>query len=155
MTAKFRLTLAQLNPTVGDLKANAAMARKAWAEGRAAGADMVALTEMFITGYQTQDLILKPAFVDAALAAIDALARDCADGPAMGIGGPARVEGRLYNAYHILQGGRVTATVLKHHLPNDAVFDEKRVFAPGGCAWPLCRRPPAHRHADLRGCLAP
>ena len=130
MTETFRLTLAQLNPTVGAIAANAALAREAWAQAKAARADMVALTEMFITGYQTQDLILKPAFVDAALAAIDALARDCADGPAMGIGGPARIEGRLHNAYHILQGGRVTAVVLKHHLPNDAVFDEKRVFAP-------------------------
>ena len=130
MTDTFRLTLAQLNPTVGAIDANADLARDAWAQARAAGSDMVALTEMFITGYQTQDLILKPAFVDAALAAIDRLARDCADGPAMGIGGPARVDGRLFNAYHILQGGHVTATVLKHHLPNDAVFDEKRVFTP-------------------------
>ncbi len=130
MTDTFRLTLAQLNPTVGAIDANAGLARDAWALAKAAGADMVALTEMFITGYQTQDLILKPAFVDAALAAIARLARDCADGPAMGIGGPARIDGRLYNAYHILQGGRVTAVVLKHHLPNDAVFDEKRVFTP-------------------------
>jgi len=130
MTDTFRLTLAQLNPTVGAIDANADLARDAWRQARAAGSDMVALTEMFITGYQTQDLILKPAFVDAALTAIEALARDCADGPAIGIGGPARVDGRLYNAYHILQGGRVTATVLKHHLPNDAVFDEKRVFTP-------------------------
>ncbi len=130
MTDTFRLTLAQLNPTVGAIDANAGLARDAWALAKAAGADMVALTEMFITGYQTQDLILKPAFVDAALAAIARLARDCADGPAMGIGGPARIDGRLHNAYHILQGGRVTAVVLKHHLPNDAVFDERRVFTP-------------------------
>jgi NAD+ synthase len=126
----FRLSLAQLNPTVGALAANAEKARFAWAAAREAGSDMVALTEMFITGYQTQDLILKPAFHNAAIAAIRALAQDCADGPALGIGGPALVEGRLYNAYYICQGGRITATVLKHHLPNDAVFDEKRIFTP-------------------------
>jgi NAD+ synthase len=126
----FRLSLAQLNPTVGALAANAEKARVAWAAAREAGSDMVALTEMFITGYQTQDLILKPAFHNAAIAAIRALAQDCADGPALGIGGPALVEGRLYNAYYICQGGRITATVLKHHLPNDAVFDEKRIFTP-------------------------
>ncbi|MGQ0563793.1 MAG: NAD+ synthase [Gemmobacter sp.] len=130
MTDTFRLTLAQLNPAVGAIAANADLAREAWAQAKAAGADMVALTEMFVTGYQTQDLILKPAFVTAALDAIAGLARDCADGPAMGIGGPALVGGRLYNAYHVLQGGRATAVVLKHHLPNDAVFDEKRVFTP-------------------------
>ncbi|MCU0817285.1 MAG: NAD+ synthase [Cypionkella sp.] len=131
MSRTFRLTLAQLNPVVGDIAGNAAKARAAWAEAKAAGADMLALTEMFITGYQTQDLILKPAFQKAALAAIDALARDCADGPAIGIGGPALRDGRLYNAYHVLQGGKAVACVLKHHLPNDAVFDERRLFASG------------------------
>ena len=55
--------LAQLNPVVGAIAGNTARAREAWEKGRAAGADMVALTEMFVTGYQTQDLILKPAFV--------------------------------------------------------------------------------------------
>lgn len=131
MSRTFRLTLAQLNPVVGDIAGNVAKARAAWAEAKAAGADMLALTEMFITGYQTQDLILKPAFQKAALAAIDALARDCADGPAIGIGGPALRDGRLYNAYHVLQGGKAVACVLKHHLPNDAVFDERRLFASG------------------------
>ncbi|OYU17427.1 MAG: NAD+ synthase [Rhodobacteraceae bacterium PARR1] len=129
MADRFRLTLAQLNPTVGALAANAAKARAAWEAGRDAGADMVALTEMFITGYQTQDLILKPAFVADAMAAVEALAQDCAEGPALGIGGPYFDGTSLFNAYSILQGGRITARVLKHHLPNDAVFDEKRVFA--------------------------
>ncbi len=128
MPQTFRLTLAQMNPVVGDLAGNAAKARAAWEAGRAADAQMVALTEMFITGYQTQDLILKPAFAEAAEAAIADLAVACADGPALGIGGPHRAGGRLYNGYHILQGGRVQTVVLKHHLPNDGVFDEKRVF---------------------------
>ncbi|MFN5826950.1 MAG: nitrilase-related carbon-nitrogen hydrolase, partial [Rhodobacterales bacterium] len=60
MADRFRLTLAQLNPVLGDLPGNAAKAKAAWEAGRAAGADMVALTEMFLTGYQTQDLVLKP-----------------------------------------------------------------------------------------------
>jgi NAD+ synthase len=128
MADTFRLTLAQLNPTVGALDANATLARSAWEQARAAGADMLALPEMFITGYQTQDLILKPAFVAAAMTAIERLAQDCASGPAIGIGGPCLRDGRLFNAYYVLTGGRVTATVLKHHLPNEGVFDEKRLF---------------------------
>jgi NAD+ synthase len=136
MTDQFRLTIAQLNPVMGDLAGNAAKARAAWDAGRAARADMVALTEMFITGYQTQDLILKPAFVADAIRMIETLARDCTDGPALGIGGPALVAGRLHNAYYVLQGGQITATVLKHHLPNDAVFDEKRVFSPAEVSGP-------------------
>jgi len=129
MSDTFKLMLAQLNPTVGAIAANVARAREAWEKGRAAGADMVALTEMFVTGYQTQDLILKPAFVSDAIAAVEELAAQCTDGPALGIGGPVRQGGKLYNGYYVLEGGRIHARVLKHHLPNDAVFDEKRVFA--------------------------
>ena len=89
MPAPFRLTLAQLNPTLGAIKANVALALEAWQQGRAAGAQMVALTEMFVTGYQTQDLVMKPAFARAAMAAVDALAAQITDGPALGIGAPA------------------------------------------------------------------
>ena len=136
MTTRFRLTLGQLNPTVGDLAGNAEKARAAWAEAKAAGADMLALPEMFITGYQTQDLILKSVFVQEAEAALHQLARDCAEGPAIGIGGPAMLGGRLHNAYWILQGGAVVAQVLKHHLPNTDVFDEKRVFVAADVSGP-------------------
>jgi len=130
MATRFRLTLAQLDPTVGALDANAAKARSAWDQAKAAGSDMLALTEMFITGYQTQDLVMKPAFTDEAMRVIEALARDCADGPALGIGGPVRDGWIIHNAYFILQGGKIAATVRKHELPNDSVFDEKRVFTP-------------------------
>ena len=60
---------------------------------------------------------------------METLAVQCADGPAIGIGGPCVQGGRLFNAYYILEGGAVTATVLKHHLPNESVFDEKRLFS--------------------------
>ena len=136
MSDTFRLTLAQLNPVLGDLAGNAAKALSAWEEGRKAGADMVALTEMFITGYNTQDLVMKPAFHQAAIAAIEALAPQTADGPALGIGGPVVQDGQLYNGYYILKGGKVSARVLKHHLPNETVFDEVRVFSSGDIGGP-------------------
>ncbi len=136
MTDRFRLTLAQLNPTVGALSANASKAFDAWTAGKEAGADMVALSEMFITGYDTQDLVTKPAFHRAAMAEVEALARRCADGPALAIGGPWFEDGTLFNAYLILKGGRVAARVLKHHLPNETVFDEVRVFGTGPLGGP-------------------
>ncbi|MFV2001494.1 MAG: NAD+ synthase [Paracoccaceae bacterium] len=135
MNDKFRITLAQLNPIVGDLAGNAEKARRAWQAGKDAGADLVALSEMFITGYNTQDLVLKPAFVAAAMAELAQLALDCADGPALAIGGPQLEDGRLYNAYHVLSGGQITGRSLKNHLPNATVFDEVRLFSaasPGG-----------------------
>jgi NAD+ synthase len=136
MADTFRITLGQMNPTVGDIDGNAAKARAAWEAGREAGADMVALPEMFIIGYNVQDLVMKPAFHTAAIQAVKDLARDCADGPTLAIGSPW-VEGtELFNAYLICRGGRIVSRVLKHHLPNETVFDEVRVFDAGPLGGP-------------------
>ena len=137
MTARFRLTMAQFNPTVGDLAGNAAQARQAWETARDAKADLVVLPEMFVTGYQTQDLVMKPAFAADAMQTIEALAAECTGGPAMAIGGPYAVGGALYNAYWILSGGKVQARVLKHELPNETVFDEVRLFDRGPLQGPV------------------
>ncbi|MFQ5439643.1 MAG: NAD+ synthase, partial [Paracoccaceae bacterium] len=137
MTDRFRFALGQLNPTVGDMAKNGARVRAAHAEARAAGVDMLALPEMFITGYQTQDLVRKAAFTSDAQAHIEALARDCADGPAIGIGGPLAENGKLFNAYFILREGRIAHVVRKHHLPNTHVFDEHRLFSPGPLTGPF------------------
>jgi NAD+ synthase len=137
MTDRFRLTLAQLNPVVGDLAGNAARAAEVWAAARAAGAQMVAFPEMFVTGYQTQDLVMKPAFHRDAMEQVTRLAGTCAEGPIIGIGGPWFEEGHLFNAYHILKGGRIVARTLKHELPNYNVFDEVRHFSPGPLSGPF------------------
>ncbi len=131
MTQRFRLTLAQLNPTLGAIDENAAMARAAWTEARDAGADMIAFPEGFLTGYQPQDLVMRPAFWRDAMDAADRLARDCADGPAISIGAPFHDGRDLYNAYYILKGGKVRLRVTKQVLPNETVFDEKRLYTPG------------------------
>jgi hypothetical protein len=153
MSERFRLWLAQLNPTVGDLTANADAARAAWAKARAAGADMIAFPEMFLTGYQLQDLVKKPAFAMDVHRVMGELAAACADGPAIGIGGPLPGAGKPFNAYYILQDGEISATVLKHHLPNYNVFDEKRYYHAGDPAGPVRVGPCAHRCPDLRRCV--
>ena len=136
MADRFRVTLAQLNPVVGDLQGNAAKARDAWEQGKAAGADLVALPEMFITGYNAQDLVMKPAFHRAAMAKVEQLATECADGPTIAIGGPWAEDGKLFNAYLILKGGKIASKALKHHLPNETVFDEVRIFDAGPLGGP-------------------
>ena len=136
MADRFRITLGQLNPTVGDLAGNAALARETWEAGKAAGADLVALPEMFIAGYNAQDLVMRQAFHLDAIAQVKKLAEDCADGPTLAIGAPW-VEGtKLYNAYLILKGGKIVSQVLKHHLPNETVFDEVRIFDAGPLGGP-------------------
>jgi NAD+ synthase len=71
---------------------------------------------------------MRPAFYRQAMSAIHELAEACQDGPAVAIGGPFAEGDTLFNAYYILERGRVAATILKHHLPNETVFDEKRLF---------------------------
>ena len=136
MADKFRITLGQLNPTVGDIDGNAAKARSVWEAGKAASADMVALPEMFITGYNAQDLVMKPAFHSRAMQVVAKLADECADGPALAIGCPWVEGAELFNAYLICQGGDITTRLFKHHLPNETVFDEVRVFNAGPLGGP-------------------
>jgi NAD+ synthase len=137
-TTEFKITLAQLNPTVGDISGNAAKARHARAQAKAAGADLVVLPELFIAGYPPEDLVLKPAFQAACRAAIEELARESTSGdPAMLIGTPWVDGGKLYNACALLSEGRIAALRYKANLPNYGVFDEKRVFARGPAAGPV------------------
>ncbi|HUJ03841.1 MAG TPA: NAD+ synthase [Rhizomicrobium sp.] len=141
MTNRLRIALAQLNPVMGDMAGNLARARAARAEAAKAKADIVLFTELFICGYPPEDLVLKPAFQEAARARIEEFARDTADGgPAVLIGSPWVEEGKLYNAFILLDGGRIAGRTLKWDLPNYGVFDEKRVFRQGPLPVPLAVR---------------
>ncbi len=136
--AEFTITLAQLNPTVGDVTGNAAKARAAREKAREAGADLMVLPELFICGYPPEDLVLKPALQAACRAAVEELARETADGgPAVLIGTPWVEDGKLYNACALLDQGRISALRFKANLPNYGVFDEKRLFARGPAAGPV------------------
>jgi NAD+ synthase len=135
---KFTLALAQLNPVAGDIEGNVKRAREARARAAQAGADLIAFTELYLTGYPIEDLVLKPALQLAAREACEALARDTADGgPAMLMGLPWGEPPFVYNAVALLDGGRIEAVRYKYNLPNYGVFDEKRVFAAGPLPQPI------------------
>jgi NAD+ synthase len=135
---RLKIALAQLNPTMGDIEGNLARARKARDTAKADGADLILFSELFITGYPPEDLVLKPAFHAEAMEAVCHLALDTADGgPAVLIGTPWAEEGRLYNATLLLDGGRLGGRTFKHDLPNYGVFDEKRTFTPGPMPGPF------------------
>ena len=94
--------------------------------------------ELFIAGYPPEDLVLKPAFQAACRTAVEELARETGDGgPAVLVGAPWVEDGKLYNAYLLLEGGKIAAVRYKVDLPNYGVFDEKRVFAPGPMPGPI------------------
>src|SRR5438045_8461865 len=108
ITDTFHIAVAQLDSMVGDIDGNLAKARAARAEAAAGGADLLVLSELFIAGYPPEDLVLKPAFQDACRAAVEALARDTADGgPGVISGTPWPDAGKVYNAAALLDGGPV------------------------------------------------
>ena len=135
---RLALAVAQLNPIVGDVSGNLERARKARAQAARDRADITAFSELFISGYPPEDLVLKPAFQAACRTAVETLARDTADGgPAVLVGSPWVEDGKLYNACALLAGGRIEAIRYKVNLPNYGVFDEKRVFASGPVPGPV------------------
>ncbi len=141
MTTHLRITLAQLDPIVGDPFGNAAKARAARKIASKHGADVIMFSELFLSAYPPEDLVLKPAFQDACRKACDELALETADGgPAVLIGLPWVEGGLLYNAYVLLDAGRVQSVRFKVDLPNYGVFDEKRVFEPGPLPGPVTVR---------------
>jgi NAD+ synthase len=134
----FKLALAQLNAVVGDLEGNLRKAREARARAAEASADLIAFSELYLTGYPIEDLVLKPALQKAAREAAGELARDTADGgPAILVGLPWGDGPFVYNAVALLDAGRIETVRYKNNLPNYGVFDEKRVFAPGPTPEPI------------------
>lgn len=131
---------AQLNLTVGDIEGNEARIAEAmdWAED--AGADVLLVPELAVTGYPPEDLVLRPSFVDANQAALRRLARrsghtttvigfvDDANGRTSGDDSVPR---RVANAAAVVEGGEIRGIYHKVLLPNFGVFDEDRYFVVG------------------------
>jgi len=137
-----RIAIAQLNPVMGDISGNIALAREARADAARSKADVVFFTELFVSGYPPEDLVRKPAFLADCMAAVEELAKDTADGgPGMIIGSPYAEAGpdgnKVYNAAAILDGGKIQSWRLKVDLPNYGEFDEKRVFDAGPMPGPV------------------
>ncbi len=113
MIDQLAISIAQLNPTVGDIAGNVAKLRRALAEAAEQSADLVVGTELCVAGYPPEDLVLKPAFVAACQAAVRDFARETTSGPAIIVGTPWRQDGKLYNAAALLDRGQVAALRFK------------------------------------------
>ena len=138
MTDQLRIALAQLNPKVGDLPGNLVLARKALADAVAAKADILMLSELFLTGYFPDDLLFKHQFVTDAMAAAQTLAAETA-GTDVVLVLPTiwKDQTGLHNAVIVAEKGHIFALRFKRELPNDDVFYEKRYFAAGPLPLPV------------------
>jgi len=133
---KLRVALAQVNPTVGDLAGNAALIQQSVAQALGAGAHIVVLPEMVLTGYPVEDLALRPSFQVASKAAITALAATLDKKIVSIVGYLDQItmkDGSVkpQNMVAVIAGGEVKARYAKCHLPNYGVFDEFRNFVAG------------------------
>jgi NAD+ synthase (glutamine-hydrolysing) len=142
---QLRVALAQADPTVGDLAGNAELVVRWTKHAAAQGAHLVAFPEMFLTGYPIEDLALRPSFVDASRATLEALAVQLAaegcerqmvvvgylDRRAEAVEATGAPTHSPQNAAAILYNGEVLLRYSKHHLPNYGVFDEARYFVAG------------------------
>ncbi|WP_366556324.1 NAD+ synthase [Aquibaculum sediminis] len=146
MTDHLRIALAQFNPTVGDVPGNLARLRALREEAAAQQADLLVGSELCVSGYPPEDLVLKPAFLAAVRTGIEELALETADGgPGLLIGAPWcedaeatwPLRGKVFNAALLLDAGRIQAVRYKHNLPNYGVFDEGRVFTQGPLPGPV------------------
>ncbi|KKC34278.1 NAD+ synthase [Devosia psychrophila] len=138
MTDRLRIALAQLNPKVGDLVGNLALARKALADAQAVGADILMFSELFLTGYFPDDLLFKPKFIADAMGAARDLVANTAGTDVVVILPTIWVEKTgMHNAVLVAENGQITATRLKRELPNSDVFYEKRYFTAGPLADPV------------------
>ena len=135
-TGQIRIALAQINPTVGDLAANADLVSKFAFEAANAGAVVVVYPEMILTGYPVEDLATRASFRAASINAINNLAKrinDEGNGDLtllVGYLGESE-KGEPQNCVAVIHRGAIMATYIKHHLPNYGVFDEFRNFKPG------------------------
>src|SRR5687768_3853543 len=131
------VTCAQVNPSVGDVRGNLALVRRARDEAAVHQADLVVFPELVLVGYPPEDLVLRPALVDAARSALGELQTESAGGgPGLVVGLPWRGEHGVHNAVALVADGNVELR-FKHELPNYGVFDEKRVFVAGPLPEPV------------------
>jgi len=130
--AKLRIITAQLNPIVGDIAGNLAKAKQALAKAAAQQADIIVFSELFLSGYAPEDLVLKPAFLAVCEQAVADLAVATAEtGVAALVGAPLWRDGAAKNAVLLLDKGGIITERHKIDLPNYDEFDEKRVFTSG------------------------
>ena len=132
-----KICLAQLNPTLGDLEYNTEKALAVVFKAKKRNVDLVVFPEMFISGYQLQDLVLKEQFLSDVKLRLKEMCDKVSEGPTVLIGAPEIENGKIYNSYFCMDHGSISVAARKYHLPNTDIFDERRYFNKGSLAKPI------------------
>ena len=129
MDKNLKIMLAQLNPIVGDLENNSKIILETYKRASKNKVDILAFPEMFLSGYQIQDLVFRPAFQKDLEKYISFIGKHCINNTYLLLGSPVVEKGQIFNAYLLFKKGKVNIISKKYHLPNDTLFDEKRYFS--------------------------
>ena len=132
-----KICLAQLNPTLGDLEYNTEKALEVVFKAKKRNVDLVVFPEMFISGYQLQDLVLKEQFLSDVKLCLKEMCDKVSEGPTVLIGAPEIENGKIYNSYFCMDHGSISVAARKYHLPNTDIFDERRYFNKDSLAKPI------------------
>ena len=124
-----KVSLCQINPTVGAIERNMDLIMKWYQKAVAAGAELTVFPELVLVGYPPQDLLLRRRFLDKAEMALKSIAEKTTI--PMIIGNPMRENGELYNCAFVCGHGEITGHYKKRLLPTYDVFDEDRYFTSG------------------------
>ena len=127
-----KITIAQLNNTVGDIDGNIAKALEVISSEKSKNSDLIVFSELFISGYPPEDLVLKDSFLNACSEGLEKIvifSKDINTG--IIIGAPIKEDDKIYNCAVLIDSGKIIGISKKKSLPNYSVFDEKRVFDPG------------------------
>ena len=124
-----KVSLCQINPTVGAIERNMDLIMKWYQKAVAAGAELTVFPELVLVGYPPQDLLLRRRFLDKAEMALKSIAEKTTI--PMIIGNPLRENGKLYNCAFVCGHGEITGHYKKRLLPTYDVFDEDRYFTSG------------------------
>ncbi len=129
MKESFSTYLCQLNPIVGNISYNLSLVRKSWEEAKRLGADVLITSELVVSGYPPDDLILRPSFTEKIEEEVKKFIESIgSNGPAIILGTPWVAKGNMYNAALVIDHGKIIGMSLKNNLPNYGVFDEERFF---------------------------
>lgn len=135
---QINIALVQENPIVGNIEHNYNLILEARNDANSENADLMVFSELFLSGYPPEDLVLRHSFLDEIDTYLNLLVEETKKpGPAILVGLPVRDKNQIFNSVALIDNGKIISIQHKYHLPNYDVFDEERIFNKGDLPGPI------------------